>query len=143
MYPRVVPMQAPTRVDPGSSLGITVTVFLNARIWTADHRLPTADALAIRGERIIAIGSRDDVFEQFRDHDARVVDAAALFGAEALFVPGFIDSHLHLLDSGIRLLAPAKLRNVRSRDEFVAQIGAAARTLAPGEWLLGGDWDER
>jgi predicted amidohydrolase YtcJ len=57
-----------------------------------------------------------------------------------LLVPGFIDSHVHFLAGGQRL-ASVQLRDVASREAFVAAIGAYAKTLPPGAWITGGDWD--
>jgi predicted amidohydrolase YtcJ len=54
--------------------------------------------------------------------------------------PGFIDSHIHFLMGGERL-SSVKLRDVKSKQEFIDSIGAYAKTLKEGEWIIGGDWD--
>ena len=59
-----------------------------------------------------------------------------------LAVPGFIDSHAHLIYGGFQLLS-VDLKDAASEDEFVRRMAAKAKTLAPGRWLKGGEWDEQ
>jgi hypothetical protein len=110
------------------------TIVVRGRVWTADARRPWAEALAIRGERIVAVGSKADV-EPRIDGKTRIIDAPA-----GLVVPGLIDSHIHLIDGGERL-AGVQLRDANSRDEFVRRIAEFARGKRPGQWITGGDWD--
>src|SRR4051794_19095675 len=65
------------------------------RIWTADRKQPSAEAIATRGEKIIAVGKRDDV-SKYRGERTRVIDAGS-----GMVVPGLIDSHIHLIDGGL------------------------------------------
>ena len=106
---------------------------VNARVWTGDSAVPWAEAIAARGDRIVAIGT-----------SAEVRDAAAggvvVDGGGRLVVPGFIDSHVHLLAGGFRL-ASVQLRDASTREEFVARIQAFAATVPEGTWITGGDWD--
>jgi predicted amidohydrolase YtcJ len=110
------------------------TVLVQGRIWTADPQRPWAEAVALRGERIAAVGSRTDL-EKLVGPDTDVIDAA-----NGLVVPGLIDSHIHLIDGGERL-ACVQLRDADSREEFVRRIAEFAKKQAPGEWITGGDWD--
>ena len=56
-------------------------------------------------------------------------------------VPGLADSHAHFIQGGFQLLA-VDLKDAHSEEEFVRRIAEKARTLAPGRWMQGGDWDE-
>lgn len=107
---------------------------INGRIWTGSKSQPVAEALASRGERIVAIGSNDDVTNLI-DSNTRVVD---LQGRLAL--PGFIDSHTHFIEAGFHLLS-VDLRDAPTPDEFARRIGNHAAKLSAGRWITGGDWD--
>jgi predicted amidohydrolase YtcJ len=109
---------------------------VNARVWTGDPRRPWADAVAITGERITAVGSSAEVRKLARP-TTRVVDAAG-----GLLVPGFIDSHVHFMDGGFGLTS-VQLRDARTRDEFVRRIKAQVSTLPQGAWMLEGNWDHQ
>jgi predicted amidohydrolase YtcJ len=108
-------------------------IVLTGRVWTGDRRQPRADAVAIRGDRIVAVGSRDEI--RALGTPARVIDAAT-----GLIAPGFIDSHLHLLAGGFRLTA-VQLRDVSSRPEFARRVRDFAAGVPAGTWITGGDWD--
>src|SRR5689334_12520841 len=110
------------------------TMLVVGRIWTSDSRRPFADAVAVRDENIIAVGTRDEL-DRFRGKNTEVIDAGP-----GLVVPGLIDSHIHLIDGGLQL-ASVQLRDATTRDEFVRRIGDFARKKAKGEWITGGDWD--
>ena len=107
---------------------------VNARIWTGDAARPWADALAYRGERLLAVGDAAAVREAAGD-DATLLDAGG-----RLVVPGFIDAHVHFVDGGFRL-ASVQLRDAADRETFAARIAAFARTVPKGTWITGGDWD--
>jgi predicted amidohydrolase YtcJ len=122
---------APTPPAPG---GPVVTLALvNGRVWTGSSAQPAAEAVAIAGDRIVAVGTNDDV--RARAGSAETIDVGGSF-----VVPGFIDSHVHFLDGGYRL-ASVQLRDARTRDEFVNRIKAFAATVPNGTWITGGDWD--
>jgi predicted amidohydrolase YtcJ len=79
----------------------------NARVFTADTDHPRAEAVALRGNRIVFVGSNAEA-ESLRGPDTRVIDAAG-----RTVMPGFIDSHFHLLN-GAKELRFAQLQQVRS-----------------------------
>ena len=110
------------------------TMVIVGRVWTGDAHRPSAEAVAVRHDRIIFVGSRDDA-QKFRGGQTQVVDAG-----NGLVVPGLIDSHIHLIDGGLQLaVGPA------ARCEVARGICATHRRVrqkkAPGEWITGGDWD--
>ena len=107
---------------------------LNGHIWTGNPAQPWAEALAARGDRIIAAGSNADI-QKLISSATRVI---SLEGKLAL--PGFIDDHTHFIEGGFQLLS-VDLRDARTQQEFARRIGERARKLGPGRWVTGGDWD--
>jgi predicted amidohydrolase YtcJ len=106
---------------------------MNANVWTGDPAKPSAQAVAVAGDRIVKVGANDDV--RRLAETAEVIDAAGLF-----LVPGFIDSHIHFIEGGSQLTS-VQLGNVKSRAEFASRIAAYAKTVPAGTWITGGYWD--
>ncbi|HKU61800.1 MAG TPA: amidohydrolase [Gemmatimonadales bacterium] len=104
------------------------------RVWTGDSARPWASAVAVRGDRIAAVGDSADV--------TRLVGPATrtLRGGTGLVTPGFMDSHTHFIDGGIQL-ASIDLRPATSPEDFIRRVKAFASERKPGEWILGGEWD--
>jgi hypothetical protein len=105
----------------------------NARIWTGDPAQPRAQALAVRGDRLIVVGTNAQV-DAHRTGRTQVIDAGGRF-----MTPGFIDDHTHFANAGA-LLIGANLLDVSAPGEFAARIKAAVSRMSPGAWLTGGDW---
>src|SRR5687767_5677696 len=108
-------------------------IIRNARIWTGDTTRPSAQALAVRGERLIAVGS-DAEIDAHRTARTRVIDAGGRF-----VTPGFIDDHTHFAQAGA-LLIGANLLEVHTAAPFVTRVRDAVGRMSPGAWLTGGDW---
>ena len=106
---------------------------VNARVWTGDARRPWADAVAVAGDRVAAVGSSAEIRKLAGS--ARVIDAKG-----AMVTPGFIDSHVHFVDGGFRL-SSVLLKDANTPKEFVARIKAFAAAAPKGAWIMGGDWD--
>ena len=122
---------------PGSPDRAPVTVaIVGGRVWTGEPGQPWAEALALAGDRVVAVGSTASV-RRLASAGTRVIDAHG-----GMVVPGFIDSHVHFLAGGMNL-ASVQLRDASTPAEFVARIKAFAATLAPGTWITGGDWDHQ
>ncbi len=110
-------------------------IIQNAHVWTVDASHPEAEAVAVLGHRIVAVGSSQQV-DAWRGPHTHVVDA----GGKRL-LPGFNDAHVHFTDGGVQLDS-VQLNDATSPQEFVRRIQERAAKSAKGEWLLGGDWDE-
>jgi predicted amidohydrolase YtcJ len=109
-------------------------VIINASIHTMDEARPAAEAVAIAGNRIAAIGSTAEI-RALAGQGTRVIDAAG----KTVF-PGFNDAHVHFLMGGFSL-ANVDLRDASSTEELARRLGAYAKKLPKGRWILGGDWD--
>ena len=109
-------------------------IITNARIWTGNAEQPYAEAMAVSGDTIIAIGSKGEVLKH-KSGPGTFIDLGGRFVA-----PGFIDSHLHLLQGGSNL-ASVQLRDASTPEVFIKRIKEFAATQKPGTWILGGDWD--
>lgn len=105
---------------------------VNAKVWTGDSTRPWAEAVAINGDTIVAVGSSAEVRKM---NAARVVDARG-----GMVTPGFIDSHVHFVTGGFRL-SSVQLRDAKTPEEFVRRIREFAATVPAGTWITGGDWD--
>jgi hypothetical protein len=125
---------APRTAPSGEAEAPATLAILNARVWTGNPRQPWVEAVAARGERLVAVGSRAEV-ERHLGPSTRVIDAKG-----RLLVPGFNDAHVHFVDGGFRL-ASVQLRDARTPAEFIARIKAFSATVPKGTWITGGDWD--
>lgn len=110
------------------------TLVKASAIYTLEERLGVAQAMAVRGDRVVAVGTWPDV-EGLGGAGTRVVD----LGSRCV-IPGMIDSHLHLLGFGLTL-GRVDLRDTGSLDEALGLIGQAAGDAAPDEWVVCGGWD--
>ncbi len=110
-------------------------IIRNAKVWTVDKDHPKAQAVAVLGDRIVAVGSNEDV-EAWRGARTRTVDASG-----KLLLPGFNDSHVHFVDGGLSL-DRVQLNDASSAAEFARRIGEQAGKTPKGEWVTSGDWDE-
>jgi predicted amidohydrolase YtcJ len=116
--------------------GAPADLVLIGAMWTGVPGAASAEAVAIRGDRIAAVGSEAEIRELVGP-DTRVIDVA-----DGMIVPGFIDTHVHFIDGGFRL-ASVQLRDARTPEEFISRIAAFARTVPAGTWITGGDWDHQ
>jgi hypothetical protein len=109
-------------------------VLVNGTIYTGDTARPRVEAVALRGERIVAIGTTRDI-RASAGAATRVVDLQGRFA-----MPGFNDAHIHLANGGLAKLA-VDLTGARSRAEVQQRIRARLGDYQPGEWITGRGWD--
>jgi predicted amidohydrolase YtcJ len=93
------------------------------------------EAIAVRGDRIQAVGKNVDI-QKLKGPQTQVIDLGGHF-----VMPGFNDAHLHLADAGFQKLN-VDLTGVKTLDEFRERLLAKVEKAKPGEWILGGGWDE-
>ncbi len=104
-------------------------------VWTGlSSGNPQPGAVAVRGGRVLLVGDSVTVAPLVGPR-TQVVDARG-----GLVLPGFADGHTHFISGGFQL-ASVDLRNAATPQEFVRRLREYAKTLKPGEWILGGDWD--
>jgi hypothetical protein len=125
-------MTLPVHADKPSLVADTIIV--NAVVHTMDKAQPTAEAVAIYANRIVAVGSSKDI-KKLAGPNTRTIDAK-----KRLLLPGFNDAHTHFMSGGFQL-SSVDLRDADSPQEFAARIKAFAEKLPKGRWITGGDWD--
>jgi predicted amidohydrolase YtcJ len=111
------------------------TILLNGKVVTVDQRFSLAQGLAIRGERIIAVGRNADVLEH-QGPGTKIIDLKT-----RMVIPGLIDNHAHFIRAPEH--DELRLDGVSSRARALAMIAARVRTAPPGEWIVTlGGWSE-
>lgn len=108
-------------------------LLINGKIFTADPAGTVAEAVAIDGERIVAVGTTAEL--QSRFDAARTIDLAG-----RLATPGFNDAHIHFASGGLSLLR-VDLNGAASLAEAKRRVAARVREVEPGQWILGRGWD--
>ena len=108
-------------------------ILTNARVYTLDPAKPWAEAVAIDGSRIVAVGTAADIARR-AGSSTRTIDLKGAFVS-----PGFNDAHVHI-DSTGSLLVGVNLLEVHEANAFTAAVKGAASRLPPGSWITRGDW---
>ena len=108
------------------------SVFHNGRVYTVDDKQPWAQALAVKGERLIYVGD-DESVKQFVGEATRVVDLQG-----RMVMPGIHDAHTHLLWAAQHLNYGCKFSSDAGLDELLAVLEKCATGLAKDEWLVAG-----
>ncbi len=109
-------------------------ILINGDIYTGDPRNPRAQALAISGEKIVAVGSNVDI-NRLRDSKTRIIDLHGQFA-----MPGFNDAHMHLASAAEAKLK-INLEGVKSLAEMQERIRVHLKDFESGEWITGRGWD--
>lgn len=106
---------------------------LNGKVWTGSAAMPEAEAVAITGQTITAVGTTDEI-KALAGAGTRVIDAKG-----RRVIPGLVDCHTHIINMGLHI-SRLDLRTARDKGHFIELITTAAPKLAPGQWLLGGQY---
>jgi predicted amidohydrolase YtcJ len=110
------------------------TIVLHGKIYTLDAKQPWAQALAIRADRIVAVGD-DAAIEKFREPGTKVIDAAG-----HLVLPGFVDCHIHFMDGSLSL-GRVNLEDAKDVPDIQQRLREYAAKHPGNDWLLGRGWD--
>jgi predicted amidohydrolase YtcJ len=110
-------------------------VLRNGKIVTVDAAMPQAQAIAVSGDRIVALGT-NDAMQKFVGPATQVIDLQG-----RLAIPGLIESHGHFMGLGQSKMT-LDLMDVKDWNEIVSMVAAAARQAKPGEWILGRGWHQ-
>jgi predicted amidohydrolase YtcJ len=120
---------AGTKIEPAD------LIFTNANVYTANEKQPKAEAVAVKSDRIVFVGSNAEV-KKYQGANTRVID---LHGATVL--PGMTDAHHHLSGVGFREMT-LNLEGITNLQDFLAKVKARVDQAKPGEWVTGRGWIE-
>jgi len=110
-------------------------VLSNGKIITVDERFAIAQAVAIRSDRIVAVGANQEM-AQLAGPNTRRIDLKG-----RAVIPGLIDNHMHLLRAGTTWLRELRFDGVDSRKQAIEMLRARAKAAGPGEWVYNiGGW---
>jgi predicted amidohydrolase YtcJ len=136
--PQSAPQVAPTTAPKPKA----DVIFTHANIYTgvvdATASLGAgkrAEALAVVGDRILAVGTRDEIMK-LKGPETKIVDLEGHF-----VMPGFNDAHMHLASAGLEKMN-VNMIGVKTLDEFRERLRAKCEAAEPGEWVVGEGWDE-
>ena len=110
-------------------------VLMNGKIVTVDDAIPEVQALAVSGDRILAVGSNEEI-KPYVTQKTEVIDLEG-----KLAIPGFIDGHGHFT-SLARSKMVMNFMEVKDWDEVVAMTKEAVKKAKPGEWIFGRGWHQ-
>lgn len=109
-------------------------LIVNGTVYTVDAANSTAEAIAVRGSRIVAVGSTQDIQNRYTSQN--VIDV----GGKTV-IPGLIDAHAHMLGLG-EALTELNLVGTTSAEQIAKLVAEKARQAKPGEWIKGRGWDQ-
>jgi predicted amidohydrolase YtcJ len=110
-------------------------VVVNAKVATMNDANPTCEAIAVKGDRILAVGKNADIKKLVGD-ETKTIDAKGKF-----LMPGFIEGHGHFLRLGESKMM-LDLTQAKSWNDIVQQVELAAAVTPPGKWIVGRGWHQ-
>lgn len=122
----------PVSIPAQSRQKISLLLY-NGKIFTADENYSTAEAVAVDGEKIVAVGTTSELKSKYKA--TKEIDLRG-----KLVTPGFNDAHVHFLRGALSLLT-VNLLDAKSLEEARAKVAAKVKEVKPGEWIIGRGWD--
>src|SRR2546427_6944134 len=110
-------------------------VFVNANVYTVNEKQPRAEAIAVKADRIVFVGSNAGA-KKFQDASTRVIDLRG-----ETVVPGMTDAHYHFIGVGQREMN-LNLEGITNLEDFLAKVKERVDQAKPGEWVTGRGWIE-
>jgi predicted amidohydrolase YtcJ len=135
LFALIIAVFALSFVSSGQKTESADLVFKNGNIYTVSEQRPRAEAIAIKGNRIVFVGSNSEV-RKYEGQRTRVVDLQG-----RTVVPGMTDSHCHLIGIGQREMT-LNLEGTTSLEDFLSKVKARVDRMKPGEWVTGRGWIE-
>ncbi len=120
--------------QPAPSRVAADLIILNATVRTMETNHSLAQAVAVTGNRIAAVGATQEI-RQLASGRTKMIDAGG-----KLLLPGFNDAHVHFLNGGFEL-SGVDLRDAKSPQEFAERLGSFASKTTKDRWITGGEWD--
>lgn len=112
-------------------------IFVNGKVVTMEKEMPFTDGVVVSDGKIIFVGSSEDAL-RYKEEPYEIIDLKG-----RLMVPGFIDSHMHLLNLGITM-RNIDLKSAKSIEHLKALISEFIKKsdIEPGQWVLGRGWNQ-
>ena len=110
-------------------------VLTNGNVATMDIAKPMAEAIAISGDRILAVGSAESI-KNYIGAETKIIDLDGQFA-----MPGFIEGHAHFVGLGQSMMM-LNLTKAKTWDDVVEQVEEAAKITPPGQWIIGRGWHQ-
>ncbi len=111
-------------------------IIYGGKVYTVNPAQPVAEAVAVRGDRIVFVGTEHEALKSWKGDSTQLIDLQG-----QVLMPGFIEGHGHIMGVGYNEL-DLNLMDVKSYDELVARVKEAAAKARPGEWILGRGWHQ-
>ncbi len=108
-------------------------ILKNGAVYTLDGSQPWAEAVAISGGKIVFVGPNSKV-DKYRAEETKVLDLAG-----KMVLPGFQDSHVHLVSGGVEL-GQCNLNDLQTKEEIIARVRSYAESNPQKDWIVGGGW---
>ena len=128
----VASLLLPNIVTAQTKQKISLLLF-NGKVFTSDENFTTAEAVAVDGERIVAVGKSNELRAKYQA--AKEIDLQG-----KLVTPGFNDAHVHFFRGALSLLT-VNLFDSKTVDEAKTRVAAKAKETKAGEWIVGRGWD--
>ncbi len=120
-------------ISPALPVEAATLILHNGHVWTVDDGYPEAQAVAVRGAKIVKVGTDTEVLA-LRGKATRVIDLRG-----RLVLPGFNDAHTHF-ENAVNWFFQVMIMAVNTEEDLLAQLRSATQRVPPGMWITGGDW---